>query len=472
MTHLFELLILGTTTLSVVKYGHRVPNMTPFDSPSNELRLSDGSRIGVIGGGPTGSFFSIFVLKMAKMLGLDVGVTIFEPKDFKKDGPAGCNKCGGIISELLVQMLAVEGITLDDRVVREGIVAYRLHTEEGEVTIAAPGLERRIASVYRGGGPKGMLTGDYDSFDHYLLQQAIAEGAEHSSLKIDRVELRGDRPVLFAQDKEMMTADLLVGAYGLSSTAKLFEGLGFGYREPPAITTAIAELKMTEETVHAFFGHAINLFLLPDKGLKFAAMIPKGSYVTLCILGTSVDADTVSKFLSKPIVKRFLPDSAPYTIECRCLPKMNVGAPATPCADRIVVCGDCGSTRLFKDGLGAAYLMGKAAAKTAVFHGIGRQHFENSYRPTYDSIIQDNMFGRILFTVTDVIRKNRVLTRGMLETVRKEQRDCDARILSTVLWEMFTGNERYKNIFPKTLNPRMNLSLVTNSLKALVRPAQ
>lgn len=446
--------------------------MTNIESHNNELVLADGSQIAVIGGGPSGSFFSIFVLKMAKMLGLNLRVTIFEPKDFKKDGPAGCNKCGGIISELLVQMLAVEGISLNDRVVREGIVAYRLHTEEGEVTIAAPGLERRIASVYRGGGPKGMVGGDYESFDHYLLQQAVAEGAEHQLVKIDHVEMRKDRPVLFAQNKELMTADLLVGAYGLSSTSKLFEGLGFGYNEPPVITTAIAELKMTEETVHEVFGNTINLFLLPDKGLKFAAMIPKGDYVTLCLLGTSIDVDTVPNFLAKPIVQRFLPDSVPYSVECRCLPKMNVGAPTVPYSDRIVVCGDCGSTRLFKDGLGAAYLMGKAVAKTVVFHGVGKQHFENIYRPVYDSIIQDNMFGRILFTATDIMRKNKTLTRGMLETVRKEQRACGTRTLSTILWEMFTGNERYKNIFPKTLSPRMNLSLAANSLKALVKPGR
>jgi hypothetical protein len=151
---------------------------------------------------------------------------------------------------------------------------------------------------------------------------------------------------------------------------------------------------------------------------------------------------------------------------------MNVGAPKVPYADRVVVCGDCGSTRLFKDGLGAAYLMGKALAKTVVFHGVGKQHFESVYRPVYDSIIQDNMFGRILFTATDIMRKNRTLTRGMLATVREEQHNYGPRTLSTVLWEMFTGNERYKNIFPKTLSPRMNLSLAANSLKALVRPGR
>ena len=66
-------------------------------SGQNSLELKEGARIAVIGGGPTGSFFSIFALNMAKMIGKEINITIFEPKDFKKDGPGGCNKCGGII---------------------------------------------------------------------------------------------------------------------------------------------------------------------------------------------------------------------------------------------------------------------------------------------------------------------------------------------------------------------------------------
>jgi len=45
--------------------------------------LENGSNIAVVGGGPTGSFFSIFALKMAKMIGKEIAVTIFEPKDFE-----------------------------------------------------------------------------------------------------------------------------------------------------------------------------------------------------------------------------------------------------------------------------------------------------------------------------------------------------------------------------------------------------
>lgn len=441
--------------------------MTGTDEDLDQFILDDGAHIGVVGGGPTGTFFTIFALKMAKLIGKELKITVFEPKDFEKDGPVGCNRCGGIISELLVQTLAVEGINLPDSVVRKGINSYNLHTIYGDVFIATPDLERTIATVYRGGGPKGMTSDGKESFDNFLLKQAMQEGAVHSPLRIDRIEKRTGKPVLFSKDREIAEFDLVVGAFGVNSTTgKIFEEVGFGYKEPPTVTTAIAELRMGEEVVSEYFGNSVHLFLLPDKGMKFAAMIPKGSYVTLCILGKEMNANTVSEFLAKPVVKGAL-KTAPYTVECRCLPKMNVGAPKKPFTDRVVMCGDAGSTRLFKDGLGAAYLMGKAAAKTAVFQGVSAQHFHEDYDPVYQSIVTDNIYGRFLFTVTDIYRKNKILTKGMLGVVRKEQGGKGNRILSTILWNMFTGNERYKNVFPKSLDPRMHVNLFEQFAKIL-----
>ena len=432
--------------------------------------LEDGAHIGVVGGGPTGSFFSIFALKMARMMGKQIRLTIFEPKDFTKDGPAGCNRCGGIISELLVQTLAVEGINLPDSVVRKGINSYNLHTNHGDVYIATPGLERTIATVYRGGGPKGMIPEGKESFDYFLLKDAITEGAVLNPLRVDRIEFRDKKPVLFSKDGELGQFDLVVGAFGVNSTTpKMFEGIGFGYQEPPTVTTAIAELLLGEENVETHFGNSVHLFLLPDKGMKFAAMIPKGAYVTLCILGKEMNANTISEFLEKPVVKNVL-NTIPYTVGCRCLPKMNAGAPMKPFTDRVVTCGDAGSTRLFKDGLGAAYLMGKAAAKTALFQGVSAKHFQEDYYPVYHSIIIDNRYGQFLFTVTHVYRKNRILTEGMLRVVRREQQGpADHRILSSILWNMFTGNERYKNIFPKALDIRMHGNLLREFSQVLTR---
>ena len=117
--------------------------------------LEDGANIAVIGGGPSGSFFSIFALKMARMLGNELNITIFEPKDFTRTGPSGCNRCGGIISELLLQTLAVEGINLPETVVRKGIDSYKLHTNQEACSSLPPLLTRplrrcRAAAARRG----------------------------------------------------------------------------------------------------------------------------------------------------------------------------------------------------------------------------------------------------------------------------------------------------------------------------------
>ena len=61
---------------------------------SSDFVLDDNAKIAVIGGGPSGTFFSYFALKMARMIDRKIEVTIFEPKAFTKDGPIGCNRCG------------------------------------------------------------------------------------------------------------------------------------------------------------------------------------------------------------------------------------------------------------------------------------------------------------------------------------------------------------------------------------------
>lgn len=433
--------------------------------------LEDGSKIAVVGGGPTGSFFSIFALKMAQMLGKELEVTVYEPKDFTKDGPGGCNRCGGIISELLVQTLAVEGINLPDSVVQKGINSYKLHTLHGSVEIDTPAHEKTIATVYRGGGPKGIIGAHKESFDKFLLTEAVREGARHEPARIDRIESRNGKPVLFSRDKELGPVDLVVGAFGVNSTTpKIFEDMNIGYSKPQTITAAIAEIGLDEDTVGQYFGNSINLFLLPDRDLKFAAMIPKGNYVSVCILGKNIDANTIRDFLKKPIVKKVLPENLKYELNCSCLPKMNIAAPKKPFADRVVICGDAGSTRLFKDGLGAAYIMGKAAAKAAVFEGVSNEHFRKHYQPVYNSIVIDNYFGSALYAIIGLYRSVSPLTRAMLNVVEKEQRKPgDPKILSSILWDMFTGNERYKKVFFKSAKIKMHIDMWEGLFKGLIR---
>ncbi len=86
----------------------------------------------VMGGGPAGSLFSYFLLDLAAKLNLNLQLDIYEPRNFSLTGPPGCNMCAGIISESLVQMLAVEGILLPPTVVQRGMDSYILYTDHGK----------------------------------------------------------------------------------------------------------------------------------------------------------------------------------------------------------------------------------------------------------------------------------------------------------------------------------------------------
>ena len=144
---------------------------------SNKLVLKDGSSIGVIGGGPSGSFFTYFALDLAERFGLDINIDIFEAKEFNCVGPAGCNHCGGIVSESLIQQLSTEGIVLPSTVIRQGIESYTLHVEQGTAVIETPLQEQRIASMFRGLGPLGSEYTDIHSFDNHLLDLCKKKGA-------------------------------------------------------------------------------------------------------------------------------------------------------------------------------------------------------------------------------------------------------------------------------------------------------
>jgi flavin-dependent dehydrogenase len=437
----------------------------------SDYSLSDNAKIAVIGGGPSGSLFSIFALKMAKMIDKKIDITIFEPKDFTKDGPAGCNHCGGVISEMLIQSLAVEGINVPPEVVQRGIDSYVLHTEKGDVYIESPALEKRIATVYRGGGPKGTTDKDRQSFDDFLLKCAVREGASHVPARIDGIR-RMDKPVLSSLNEDIMEADLVVGAFGINSTAwKLFEDNSFGYKKPSSTSAFISELELGKETVSGSFGSAIHFFLLPRPGnIKFAALIPKGRYVTLCILGNDISRQTVQELLDSEAARKLIPGDIMERKPCQCFPKLNLKNAEIPFTDRMVALGDAGSTRLFKDGLGACYRMGKAVAKTVVLHGVGREDFTKYYLPVYRRTARDNLYGKCLYLVTDRFKENSLFTESMVEVIKKEQkRKQGQRILSSILWDMFTGNETYRNVFFRGLKPRMHADFGWALTKSIIR---
>ncbi|MBI4319781.1 MAG: hypothetical protein HY675_14930 [Chloroflexi bacterium] len=431
--------------------------------------LEDGSRVGILGGGPAGSLFAYFLLTFAQRMDLALEVDIYEPRDFTKPGPTGCNMCGGIVSESLIQSLAIEGINLPTTVVQRGIDSYVLHTNDASLRIDTPLHEKRIAALHRGGGPRDVKEIKWGGLDGYLLNLAKDLGAKVIAARIADVGWDDGRPQVQLKGSAQ-TYDLLVGATGVNSAGwQIFEKIGFQGKKPETTKAYITELGLGNELINQYFGTSMNMFLLDMPRLDCAAIIPKGDYVTVCLLGRDIDGELVDSFFNSPAIKRCFPgDWNPAEGVCHCSPKINIVEASRPFVDRVVLIGDCGVTRLYKDGIGAAYRTAKAAALTAAFSGVSVADFEKHYLPTYRSIANDNRFGLLIFAVVHLIKSLRPLLSGVMEMTASEQAHAGAaRRMSIVLWDMFTGSAPYRDIFFRTLDPRFVARLIWETTLAV-----
>ena len=436
--------------------------------------LEDGSKIAVVGAGPAGSFFSYFLLDFAQRVGIDIEVDLYESRDFSRPAPHGCNMCGGIVSESLVQTLAAEGINLPGTVVQRGIDSYVLHMDEGSVRIETPLEEKRIGAVHRGSGPRDIEEPKWDSFDGHLLDLAVAKGARLTRSRVVSITRDDGRPMLRTREGSIETYDLLVVATGVNAaSAKLFKANGFDYEFPLTTRTYIQECYLSEETITGVLGSSMHVFLLDIPRLEFAAIIPKGDYVTICLLGDGIDDALAQAFLESPSVRECMPSEWQDTIRsCNCLPRINVKGSLQPFADRVVFIGDCAATKLYKDGIGAAYRTAKAAARTAVFRGISAESFKQTYLPLCKSIARDNLIGKATFAVARRIQRRRFARRTILHMTISEQRENAGRPrLSTILWDMFTGSASYGEVVLRGMHPGFLLSLLWHLGYCILRPS-
>lgn len=444
--------ILGQIDDVMMKSGVTHPQKFSQD----DFSLRDHSRIAVIGGGPAGSFFGYFLLAMAERVGIDLHVDIYESRNFSNPGPAGCNMCGGIISESLVQTLATEGISLPGSVVQRGIDSYLLHMDVGSVKIETPLREKRIGAVHRGAGPRGLSGTGWESFDSFLLKLAMEKGVDHITGRVDDVGWEGNRPFLKVKDGQSRIYDLVAVAVGVNSpTMKLFQDLGLGYVLPETTKTYICEHALEREAMEELLGSSMHTFLLNIPRLEFAALIPKGDYATICVLGKKIDNQLVRSFLETPEVRACLPSN--WQMQqgaCRCMPKINIKGSSHPYGDRFVFIGDCGVSRLYKDGIGAAYRTAKAAATAAVFSGVSSEDFKERYWPACRKLERDNWIGKLIFAVVGQMQKMRFARRAILRMVSSEQKKGRGpQRLSTALWDMFTGSAPYREVFVRMFHP-------------------
>ncbi len=401
------------------------------------MRLENGSRVVIVGGGPAGSFAALHLLRFAAEADLRIDVTLLEARDFNRPGPGGCNKCAGILSSTAVRNLQTLGLLLPPDVIQAELEAYVLHLGGAQLPIHRPDPARRIVSVYRGSGPRLGSSPLPHSFDGWLLDQAQGRGADVRRGRVQTI-LPGDRPVVVTAH-ERIEADLVVLATGVNTRTPLDPA--WGYRPPRTEIMAQDEVPapggFLDDRVHIFFDY--------PPGLIFGGLIPKGRYANISLLGRKLPPDAVSDFLEGHDLMRLFPDGAPTL--CGCTPRVVVSPASGYYADRFVAVGDAAVTRLYKDGIGAAFVTSEAAARAAVQRGVAREDFAAGYRPVCQQIAADNRYGQLLFRSWDLIRRLPFLLNAWRGAIVVEaDRPPATQIYTRVLWGMFTGDESYRQI--------------------------
>lgn len=407
------------------------------------MQLINGSRIVIVGGGPAGSFTALHLLNLSAEAHLDLDVIVIEARDFNRPGPGSCNKCAGILSSTLVQNMERLGLTLPDEVIQSVIDTYILHIGNIQLPLHAVNDSRRIISVYRGGGPRLGSRPLPPSFDGWLLHQAQERGARIIQMRVQSIR-SGSRPIVVTAHEEF-EADLVVMATGVNSRPTL--DAAWGYQPPRTEIMAQDEITlpggMLEKSVHIFFEN--------PAGLVFGALIPKGRYANLSLLGQGLTSDAVNQFLDAHGLKAIIPNG--INLLCGCTPFATVSIANGFFADRLVVVGDAAITRLYKDGIGSAFITAEAAAKTAILRGISRQDFSAGYQPVCLRIAADNSYGRLLFRLWSLTFHTPILRKAWIQLIMNEvDQLVDNPIHTRVLWGMFTGDISYRLLFWMSLS--------------------
>ncbi len=415
------------------------------------MKLEEGSRVAIVGGGPAGSFFALNLLEFSRQAGIGLKVTLFEPRRFEACGPDGCNMCAGILAAPLVHNLTRLGLELPPAAVMNRIHSYCMHSPFGSIEVPQPHPLEPILAVYRGGGPQGSDLSPEASFDRFLLSAAVRRGARLDRRTVEDVQMGPMGPMVTAEGEEVR-CDLLVLAAGVNSA--LPSRVLPPYQRPPTRKMAQVELRVGAEAVEQALGDRIHVFTLPGDRLDFGTLVPKGDYVSVSLLSGLSSPMGVEEFLDHPIVQRWLPADVERT--CGCRPAIAVGSARNPYGDGVVVVGDAAVTRLFKDGIGTAFQTARAAAHTAVFEGVSERHFRRGYLPLCRRLARDNTYGKLLLGVHRRLKGSRRFFQLQAAVIEDEKSaPYPGRLLDQVSWGMFTGASSYRDIARRTLSPRL-----------------
>ena len=422
------------------------------------LRLRDGSRVAIIGGGPGGSACAIRLLRDARQRRINLRVTIYEPKQF----PRHHNPCIGVLapptSELLREKL---GIELPAEMIKRHIKGYRLHGDRNEIELRAPSTDEPALMVSR------------SDFDRLLLERAMEAGAQVLNDRVTGLEFHPDNlehPVRLYSEGASHSADMIVAACGLDdgmlSVLEQVSPRQRRYERPGEyMHSIIIKLPCDERYIEKRLGGVIHAFLLSDlPRIEFGAISPKQDHVLVNIMGRRVRSTDMEDFLLHRKVRTLLP-----RFNLQQLDYYEGNAPVRHARhvswDRFVAVGDAtGWLRPFKGmGITTAIQTGTAAADVMIERGIDAVALE-AYALRLRILTEDHYHGRLLRRLCRMGMSTGVMD-GVIELAKTNEE------LYTILYNTISGQHSYRRIARDLLRTALVFKMSALTIKRVLRPA-
>ena len=153
-----------------------------------------------------------------------------------------------------------------------------------------------------------------------------------------------------------------------------------GFRPPGVRKALICEMQAEEDLLQYMQGEVhFAQYGSGELHIEMSSLIPKGRWVTVVLLGKSVDRaepsqywQIMERFLQLPHIRRLLPNKARLKPVCLCHPNMTVGVARNALGPRIALTGDMVVSRLYKDGIFSAFVTATALADCILQQGIDR----------------------------------------------------------------------------------------------------
>ena len=442
------------------------------------LKLSgkEDNRFVVVGGGPAGSFFAIHLLREAKRLNQEIEVLIIEKKANAKNQDnhwfyEGCNFGAGSISPRLNTVMEQWEIDVGRETIQSDIDKIWIHGLWKNIPLKVP-KERKMYSVFRGSLPI-KLKDRQSGFDTFLLKKALEEGARILTGEVWKIE--SSHSGMLYLTTRLAPGDLLsIPASFVAVATGVNARPGKDYRDSEIIRSIqrmnpdfvparprrsiIFELQVPRETLQKNLNNETHFIEYGSKTLplEHIALVPKGEYLTVAAIGKHIDKavlpketlKAIKRILELPQLERILPDIASYPVACSCSPMMTVSVARNPYADRLAIIGVAVCSRLYGDGMYAAYQTASRLAHIVLHYGTDKKTLSRMYGKTVKWLSWDNRFGKLVFRLMQLGFSNPLMSRILYQTFATELkiRDKSKRPLGDVLWKITSGTSDYRAI--------------------------